>query len=54
MSGIQSVDELTVTASGDRDIDDHGNVLIDEMALFSLVDRDLEVTPQSRGTQVHQ
>lgn len=44
ITGVDRVLDVTIRASGEQEIDDHGNVLIDEMALLSLSERDVSVS----------
>lgn len=44
ISGVRSVHDITLSAHGEEQIDDHGNVLIANTALLSLSENDVTVT----------
>lgn len=49
VSGVKSVEETRLTASGDAEIDEFGNVIIDDTSLFSASKADVSVSVDGRG-----
>ncbi|GAB3023299.1 putative baseplate assembly protein [Natronobiforma cellulositropha] len=52
VDGVRGVLDVTVTASGEEEIDDHGNVIIPETSLLSLLERSVSVSVRSSSAHV--
>jgi predicted phage baseplate assembly protein len=50
LPSVQAVDELGLTASGEADLDEYGNIQLPEAALPTLVEDDLTIAVTSEGT----